>query len=290
MKYFLFLFLLLPFRAQAQQKLGESIGAIGGLGLLAVSSMHDMTGERRRAQIAGGLWQTEVPLNNLTESFSASGANLAFAIKKEFSPQFGVGLIGSMVISSNDNPITSVSQLAPDTAAAALPGSGASGGTFSDIYGNAVGVMFTYDPYPNPEGFRLPISLGPMFFWKGFRFEHTFNNPSNGNAAQTESAEVANTNIGIFANVSFDFLAFGTLRIMPGILYAKGFTSDSELDYQYEIDQGGTVSKFDAQLIQGDDFSEFYTALLYVPWNISFTLNFLNKAKTSYSFSYNFNF
>lgn len=271
--------------AQASTKLGQSATDPLGMALLPVSSMHDMQGGRWTVSVAPGLWTVggiapdtcrhSCGSGDYTFPFKINGKLFGLGLKREFSPKWGAGVVfawskqgGSVDLGAQD------SGLAPASALAGTAGSaGFGGGTFENFGGYVFGAFVTHDFFDNPDGFRLPVSIGPMIAKQSLDFKHTFTNPNN-SLAQTESVEWRRTFTGALINVSFDFLFFKNLRVMPGIMGAFGFTSGAESDFDYVVTQAGTSTAYKHSLTASPESGTLYVQFLWRPWNLGTTFNF----------------
>ena len=275
-------------------RLSECTSQIGFTSLVSVLGMHDMEEGRWVIQAAPGLWnvtggfQASAGGNNVgvptralppdpylygAEYIKPHGYDGSLAIKREFSPNWGLGLMGSFASENGNSSITQGSGLAPDAAYNGTPGgAGFMGGTYSNIFANEVALMATWDPFANPNGFRMPISFGPYVEWSGENFSHSFVNPNNGQA-QAESAAVRQTEVGALANISFDFLLFKNLRVMPALLI--GYVPQKNDNYNYVVSQAGAVTSYPWNTVGGGHVSMPYVTMTYRPWDLSVNYVFL---------------
>jgi len=268
--------LTLSVSARAGTKLGETLLGVTGDSVMGVMGMHDMKGGRWVVQVSPGYITGKVNTAFGTgENFSMKGYSMAFAIKREFTANWGAGLIGGFTKQSGNSTLSTPSGLAPDTAfpeVPTVPGvrrSGYSGGTISGMYGNALGVMLTLDPFSNPDGFRMPISVGPMMLWEGIKFRHEFNNPNLGNAAQVDTAEVKRSDLGFFSNISFDFIFFKDFRVMPGIALGFAPGKSNYAKYDYNVTRGGVTTAFAHETAMQPMWTSVYASFLYRPWDVN---------------------
>lgn len=281
--------LLLPVTAKAGCKLGECLLGVTGDSIMGVMGMHDMKGGRWVVQASPGYITGKVgSAINPTDTFDLKGYSGAFAVKREFTAHWGFGLVGGFAMQSGKSTLTGPSGLAPAAAFAEMPvggtngSDGYSGGEISNMYGNSVAALLTWDPFSDPDGFRMPISVGPAMIWEGFEFRHAFTNPNAGNAAQVDTAKVHRSDLGALANVSFDLPPLKDFRLMPGFTVgvAPG-TNYAQYDYTVQRN-GATFGTFRHETAMQPMFVSIYTALAYRPWDIG--LNYIisstaNKVK-----------
>lgn len=267
---------------------GKGCGLIGCINMIAagqalsVASMHDMKGGRWVFLGTFSNWKADNVLNpdgpDGNARVDTSGTGVSFALKREFTSHWGGGLIGSFSTGKDIELGTLDAGLAPDDAESA--GFGGPGGRFSDHHSHFLAVMFTWDPFDNPDGFRLPISAGPAHFWQGLTYQ-------NG----AESAIIERNTMGLFANVSLDFL-IGEFRIMPGVLYINMFggTESTENGDRVPFDYVTPGGSFSGLYDGPDNAGSIYTTFRYRPLNVSFnwTLPVLDlKRVQMYSLTWN---
>lgn len=260
---------LLPLSARANCKIGDCVSGVAGDSLFSVMSMHDMEGgrwifEASPGYVTGKIKGSDIP----RESLTVKGVTGAFAVKRELSPNWGVGMLGSFVKQSNENTLTTQSGLAPGNVATSIPGSARAGGTIKDMSSRIIALMLTYDPFSNPDGFRLPLSVGPLYMDQGVEFTHSF---SNSGVAQTEKASISRRDLGLFGNASFDFLVAKDFRIMPGVSVggAPSFLGASNYaKYDYVVERNGTRTLFPYETSFQSFFATIYVQLLYRPWGL----------------------
>ena len=286
----LFGLLLLPGAASAGTKLGETLLGVTGDGIMGVESMHDMRGGRWVVMVAPGYVTGKVGTAiSESDTFSMKGYSAAFAVKREFTPNWGAGLVGGFTMQSGKASLSGPSGLAPRGAFPELAAgsNGHPGGEITNMYGNAVAALVTFDPFSNSGGFRLPISAGPLMMWEGFEYRHEFVNASAGNAAQVDTAKVSRSDFGGLLNVSFDFLLFKDWRLMPGISVGAA-TGSNYATFDYVVTRNGALfGRFPQETAMQPMFTTVYATVQYRPWDVSFNyiiLSHANKLK-NYSFT-----
>ncbi len=258
--------------------------------LLPVIGMHDMQGDRWIVQVSPGYWMADNVLVTKGQSTLGPqqaesgfrGYSGALAVKREFSPHWGAGLMGSFAVQQGQRDIGGITMdLAPTNANTSTPGGAGifPGGTLKGIYGNQVAAVATYDPFS--EGFRLPISFGPYYLWQGYQFTHSFINPNNG-AAQTESADVTYHSVGVVANVSADFVLFKKIRIAPALFAAatKLDFSTPLVSFNYKVTQNGIQKSYSNAEYMMANYAIAYLNLGYLPWSIDFNYVLINGIQT----------
>ncbi|MDE2143238.1 MAG: hypothetical protein KGJ84_12590 [Elusimicrobia bacterium] len=275
-------------------KLSQAASDPLGSAILPVAGMHDMTGRRWGVAVSPFAWKTDNILSDgscCTNGGGAVGGNGSLpsvsgyggsaAIQYEFSSHWGAQAFFGMARGGTVDLGAEVSGLAPTTAfTGSTNGAGFAGGNFSGMDGTVVGAMATWDPYDNPKGFRMPISLGVFEGWQQFNFNHTFVNPNNATISQDESVKFRRSYPGVVGGISFDFLLFKELRVMPGILVGQGFAGQ-EAGYDYVVVQNGVSRSFHHTLTGTPGFGAVYLATNYRPWGIGYTVTFIpNFAST----------
>lgn len=266
----------------------ECVSEISANSIVTVMGMHEMEGRRWVVEVAPGLWTHGIPsnvVNTTQETLSMKGFTAGLALKREFSPHWGVGFLGAVARQSGASTFKGQSGLAPPEASPGVPGgAGFAGGQDKDAYADVAALMFTYDPFTDNEGFRMPISFGPMYVSQGLTFEHRFTNPNNGRA-QTEKMLVKDSFWGPVGDVSLDFLLFKKLRVMPGLFFGgrvpkKGIdtedwtTKDPNPIYDYTVDQNGTRYRFPRKVPGSNSVGSMHLGVLYRPWNLTFLMYF----------------
>lgn len=150
-------------------------------------------------------------------------------------------------------------------------GAGFAGGDISNVSGVTTGILVTYDPFENSEGFRLPMSIGPFWASQGFDFNNRFTNPNNGRS-QEESVAFRRTFFGLVMNVSADFVVAKDFRLMPGMLYGMGF-ADTDPTIDYVVTQNGAVTTYQNKLFDvRPKFGTPYFQVEYRPWNLIYAM------------------
>jgi hypothetical protein len=72
--------------------------------------------------------------------------------------------------------------------------------------------------------------------------------------------------------ISFDFLVFKNIRLMPGILVGQGFAGQ-EAKYDYLVQQnGGTTRAYPGTLTGTPGFGAGYFSATYRPWGVGYTV------------------
>ncbi len=270
------------FALTASHQIGE-IGAqaLGGA-MLPVVPMHDMEGDRWILSVAPGYWTVTnispggdgCPNGSCGRNdggyfpFSISGLSIAASLKREFTPHWG--LSGIAAYEHQLSPVglgSYTSGLQPNN----VSGVGSPGGQFFNTNSGAAALMATYDPFTNPQGFRMPISFGPFYGMQGIGFKHDVS------PTQTESANWRQSYIGVMANLSLDFLLFHDLRVMPGVLFFGGLTGQKS-GYAYVVNQNGAVTNYPGAIPSGSGGFDPYVQLLWRPWNLASTISLLSGA------------
>lgn len=199
---------------------------------------------------------------NPNVDISAQGYTGAFSVKREWTDRWGLGLFGSFASQTGEEAIPSNTSLATIVQLKNLPaGAGGAGGTIRGMNGSVIGLMVTYDFFPNPEGFRMPFSIGPLLVRQGMEFENTAPNPR-------ESLKIDQSDIGAFWNLSGSFLVMkGKLRITQGVFGAVGGSFIRAVEYK----TGAATTVQDVGSTNAAPV--LYTAFLYRPWGLSFNWN-----------------
>ena len=289
--------LSIPAASWAGCKLGECLLGVTGDSILGVMSMHDMVGDRWVVQVSPGYVTGKVGTAiHPNDTFDLKGYSSAFAVKREFTPHWGAGLIGGFTMQAGKSTLSGPSGLAPTTAFPELPpgvggngSDGHSGGEISQVYGNAVAALVTFDPFSNPDGFRLPISVGPMVLWEGFEFRHAFTNTDvAGNPAQVDTTKGSRSDLGFLANASFDMRFFKDFRFMPGLSVGFAPGKSNYAKYDYVVTRNGVpFGTFAHETAMQPMLTTIYASFLYRPWDVGFNYiiqSYASKLKT-YSFT-----
>jgi len=275
-----------PSTVWANCKLGDCVSGTAGTAMFSVMSMHDMVGKRWVIEVAPGYFSGQFGVDQPGHNMDVKGWASAFAIKREFTAHWGAGIIGGLASQSGESTITRASgQLAPDLPASMGPGlSGGNshpGGTFKNIKATLFGLMLTFDPFANPDGFRMPISAGPIWFTQGVDFENIFTNPDNGKA-QKDSFTLERKTQGLFANVSFDFLFWDKVRLMPGFTVGGSLSASNFLDFEYVVVQDDVeVGRFAHNTSFQPFFAVIYVSVLYRPLGLSFNYKFISNDQSN---------
>jgi hypothetical protein len=268
-------------------KLVECVTSFSGDSLIPVVSMHEMRGDRWIVQASPGYWETSLPeIEVLPTNVPMTGLVGSFAVKHEFTQHWGLGVGGSFTQQTSGGDLgTTVSGLEPLTGSNAIPGSGAAGGKLSGIYGNSIFAMVTWDPFSGPDGFRMPLSLGPLYMWQGFQFSNTFVNAASGKT-ETDTVNASRRFVGFFANASFDVPLGKKVYVSPGVLFG-GYPGTPLFNYDYVIAQnGGSGGSYSQGDYLGEFFASIYVSALYRPWDLGFNYVITDQtASGSRSFS-----
>jgi len=244
---------------------------------VSVMSMHDMEGDRWVFEVSPGYWRGLAKLENVVgigdssneENVEPKGFVIAAAIKREFSPHWGMGFMAGGGRQKGGAEIVGFASLMPTSALASFtfPTSvGAVGGEIKGMFSQFTALIFTFDPFSDPDGFRLPITVGPIWVNQGFDFQNEY---TISGQTQTESLSQRRSWLGGYVNASFDFLLFNNLRVMPGILYGRSFGGETSADYDYIVTNGGTTRTFAGEITSSAIFPTVYLSLMYRPWNLS---------------------
>ncbi len=153
-----------------------------------------------------------------------------------------------------------------------VSGVGSPGGQFKNDNGGVAAFLVTYDPFTNPGGFRMPVSLGPFYGWQGLDFVN------NISATDTESVNYRRSFAGVMGNISLDFLLFHDLRVIPGLLIFQGFAS-REAPYTYVVDNNGTITNYPLKLTAAPSGGDPYVQFLWRPWNVAATASLLSGSE-----------
>jgi hypothetical protein len=278
-------FLLVPALSRAACKMGDCINELNSIAFVPVVGMHDMEGGHWMFQVAPsfskgtfnvdsagtGAGSTQSGLYSGSESVEFVGGS--FAVKREISEHWGAAALGTFVDQSGTPTLSGNSGLTPVAANTGTHGgAGFDGGSLHGMYQNMVAIAFTHDHFTKDDWFRMPFSFGPAYFWEGFKFDHTFNNPGNSNLPQTESVNWNTNYAGFFGNISFDFTLWKAFEIDPGVVfYSKFHMGASTADYDYVVSQnGGPGVHYPWNYYYSAFGGTPYLTLLYKPWNLSF--------------------
>lgn len=262
-------------KARAGCKLIECTQAYSGDSVMSVSGMHFMEGDKWVVQAAPGYFSSNVhELVSTGVDVPVSGFDGALAVKREFSPHWGAGVGGSFSLQTGGGGLgTQTSGFAPPAAATA--GDALAGGQIKNMYGNAIFAAVTYDPFSSPDGFRLPLSIGPLYMWQGFQFSNTVGN-------QTETVNASRSFVGVYANASVDVPLGKGFYVMPGIQFGGSPRSNPLFNYTYTVTKAGTTTNFTGL---GDYMSEFFTTIFasvaYRPWDVSINYVFIDGSSGS---------
>lgn len=246
--------------------------------LISVASMHDMRGGRTFIEIAPGYWTgnlggIQCGANTARTSCVGTGSfhgwALSGALKHEFSPHWGVGLLAGL--SRGSGSITIANQ--NEFAAGQIPDAGYAGGTFKDVRSQFVGLQVTFDPFTRPGGFRLPLSFGPMLKSAGAKFDHVFTNPNTGKP-QEESFDVwpQHPDVGFYVNASMEVPIGSKFRVMPGILVGEG-GSQTHPDMTYNVNRNGVLSSYTVSQNNDNMIGDANVGFEWVPWNLTFNVD-----------------
>jgi len=247
---------------------------------MAVTSMHEMAGDRWVLTIAPGYWAGKISrpatASTVQQTFphpvaSLSGYTMGLALKREFTAHWGAGIVGAISQQNGQSSaLSDVANMAPDAAVTGTPGgAGFAGGNFKGLTGDFFALMLTFDPYSKPEGFRMPISIGPAYIVQSVQYTHTYVNPNNGKT-QTEKATVNRNKSALFVNPSLDFLMFRNLRVMPGALFILA-GAGNKVPFDYKVAQAGSAEKtYPTTAKVASASASIYVSFLYRPWNLSF--------------------
>lgn len=266
-----------------------------GVSLFPVASMHDMAGKKWTFAVAPGIWDIKkiVILNGQTPNEAlcpAGGCSksttfpsglhgwvLGAALKREVSAHWGYGVLVGIARQTKPMELKSYqsSLMPPEASSGTAGGAGAPGGEFSEVNGNSIAFLVTYDPFTDPDRFRMPVSIGPFFASQGFKFKNAFTNPNNGRA-QEESVDFKRSFGGIMANISFDFIFFKSLRVSPGFIIGMGSgTRSPSYDYVVKQDVSGTKAYRTKLRDTRPEVGALYIELLYRPWGLSLSKPFI---------------
>src|SRR4029077_7951050 len=121
-----------------------------------------------------------------------------------------------------------------------------------------------WDHSSDPDAFfHLPFSFGPLWASQDQKFSH--NSFANGAVTQSESADMKRSYPGVFFNISFDFLFWKKLAIMPSFLGFYGFT-DSSISYDYVVTKNGVTTTYSTSQNGADPFyGNGQVAVMYRP-------------------------
>ena len=262
---------------------------VAGNSALPVIGMHDMTGHRLTVEVAPAYWTLRSDTGGQKADLHAHGYSGAFAVKYEITPAWGVGLVGSFADQSGSSVInakTSDLLVSADTANRSLApgGAGFGGGTVTNVGGSFIALMGTYDFFHDPDGFRLPLSIGLARVNSRMDFNHDY---FVGATHQVESFHLDDSGMGFVVNISADFLAWDKkLRIMPGFYEAHGLSYFDGFHYDVQRN-GGQVQQFSGggSSTGGgggssggesatNDSPALYITVNYRPWDLGATWNY----------------
>ncbi len=270
-------------------KPGEAgFNAIGDA-LVPIVSMHDMKGHQWGISLSPNYWSDNTiemdnnccapnggPINsNGFTNYSINGYGGALALKMEVTPHWGLQAFGAQEYQSGTyNFGSNSSGFAPQAAYNDTPGgAGLPGGTLSDVHSSAYGLMATYDPFSNDKGFRMPISLGAGDMSQAFNFDNSYINPNN-SLPQDETVRFRRSFPVVTGGISFDFLFFNRVRVMPGVFVLQG-SLPQQVAFAYNVDQNGTTYSYTTTEALTHATGEVYTTILYRPLNLAYTFDII---------------
>jgi hypothetical protein len=249
---------------------------VAGNSALPVISMNEMQGGRWTVEVAPAYWTLKSDTGGQNADIKPKGFAGAFAVKREFSPRWGLAIIGAKAAQQGDTTLSRptkdllVSASRANTAIA--NGAGQRGGTVKDVGGSFYGLVATYDFFGEKDAtFRLPFSFGVSHVTNKLSFETSY---ANAGTTQTETFKLDKSGLGALVNLSADFIVWDKkLRVSPGIYINHGLSYIKDAEYKV------TRSNGFSQTITADESATnvaiaSYVALSYRPWDLGFTWNF----------------